>query len=272
METRKIISAEPDSFAVYLRKIWQYRSLIGTFAKRDLQIKYAQTLLGLGWTILQPAVAILVYTVFFTFIVKIPTGETHYVLFVLSGLTLWTLFSYIFSQGSYSLLNSQDIIRKMAFPKIILPFSKVLVGLTEFGVSFVLLTVAWAIWSRHLDWRVVLLPLPVLGVILFSLSLTLLLLAFSLKRRDLLHVGPFFVYFGIWFTPVFYPVSLIPEKYEEFIYLNPMAGMIDFFRWTIGIGHSFSPLFLVGFFVILILFLVSVYLFKNKEDDIVDNI
>lgn len=272
MPERKVITADSDSFILYLKKIWMFRSLIVTFAKRDIQIKYAQTFLGLVWTVVQPFIAILVYTLFFTFIVNIPTGKTNYILFVLSGLTLWSLFSYIFSQGSYVLLSNQEIIRKMSFPKIILVFSKVLVGLTEFAVSFTLLVIAWGIWSRKLSWKIMLLPLPVVGVILFALTVTILLLTFSLKRRDLLHVGPFFVNFGIWFTPVFYPVSLIPEKYKGLIYINPMASMIDFFRWTILDETRFSSLYIVGFFVILVLFIASVYLFKNVEDKIVDNL
>lgn len=272
MSYKKKITAEADTFPVYINKIWSFRSLVFTFAKRDLQIKYAQTMLGVAWSVVQPMVAIVVYTLFFNYLVDVPTGETNYILFVLSGLTLWTLFSYIFGQGSYSLINNQEIIRKMAFPKIILPMAKVLVGLTEFGTSFLLLVFAWVIWGKELSWKVLLMPLPILGVILFAFSITTMLLSVSIKRRDLLHITPFFVNFGIWFTPVFYPVSLIPEQYEELIYLNPLAGMIGFFRWTIGIQTDFSQFFLWGFFVILVLFTLSMYLFKNVEDKIVDRI
>lgn len=272
MVYKKIITNEPDSFSVYIKKIWSFRSLIFTFAKRDLKIKYAQTFLGLAWSVIQPMVAIIVYTLFFNFLVDVPTGETNYILFVLSGVTLWTFFSYIFGQGSYSLVNNQEIIRKMAFPKIILPLAKVMVGLTEFGVSFLLLSIAWLFWGNGFDWRLFFMPLPILGVLLFAFSITIFLLSASIKRRDLLHIAPFFVNFGIWFTPVFYPVSLIPDKYQEWIYLNPLAGMIVFFRWTIGIETDFSQFFLIGLCLILFLFVLSVYLFKNMEDKIVDNI
>lgn len=272
MPEHKIITPQPDTFVQYLKKIWKFRSLAITFARRDIQVKYAQTFLGLLWTFIQPFIAISVYTLFFTLVIDIPAGKTNYILFVLSGLTLWTLFSYIFSQGSYVLLNNQEIIRKMAFPKIVLLLSKMLVGITEFAVSFILLVIAWGIWSRELSWKIIFMPLPILGVILFALTVTIFLLAFSLKRRDLLHIGPFFVNFGIWFTPVFYPVFIIPEKYKELIYLNPMASMIDFFRWTISVQDDFSQFFLFGFCVILILFIASIYLFKNVEDKIVDNL
>lgn len=272
MTPKKIITARPDTLKEYLFKIWENKALILTFAKRDIKVKYAQTLLGLSWSVLQPATAIIVYSLFFHFVVKIDTGEVHYVLFVISGLTCWTLFSYIFSQGSFVLMGSQEIIKKMAFPKIILVFSKVLVGLTEFLVSFVLLVLVWLFLGSPLSWKVLFLPIPIIGIILIALAITLMLLAFSIKRRDLLHIGPFMVYFGIWFTPVFYPVSLVPEQFKEFIYLNPIAAMIDMFRWSIGVNNDFSHFFIIGFFVTLIWFLLSLVLFKNKEDQIVDNL
>ncbi len=258
--------------ATYIGKIWKHKSLAYAFARRDLKIKFAQTWLGLSWSIVQPLFATVVYTLFFTFVVKIPTNDTPYILFVLSGLSLWSLFTYIFSQGVGVLLGNQEVIRKMAFPKIILPLSKVIVGFLEFLVSFTLFFVAWTIWNLHLDWKLFLILIPIAGIALFGFALTLLLLTFSIKQRDLLHIGPFLVYFGIWFTPVFYPVSLIPEQFKDWIYLNPAAGMIDFFRWTTGISASFSNFYIVDFAVILVLFAFSVFLFKNAEDGIVDNI
>ncbi len=270
MNPYTLITAEPDSMQVYLKKIWRSRSLILTFARRDLEVKYAQTYLGLAWTILQPATAIIVYTLFFQFVVKIDTGEVPYVLFVLSGLSCWTLFSYIFGQSSQVLLSNQDIIKKMAFPKIVLVFAKVLVGMVEFLVSFLLLLIAWIVLGNQASWHIVFILIPILGIILLSVAVSLILLSFSIRRRDLLHIGPFLVYFGIWFTPVFYPVSIIPAQYGEYLYVNPLASLIDFFRWTIGVNADFSHFFLIGFFVALGLFLASVYLFKKKEDFIVD--
>lgn len=270
MKPYTLITSEPDSMQVYLKKIWCSRALILTFARRDLKVKYSQTNLGLAWTILQPATAIIVYTLFFQFVLKIETGEVPYVLFVLSGLSCWTLFSYIFGQSSHVLLSNQDIIKKMAIPKIVLVFAKVLVGVVEFLVSFLLLLVAFIVLDNQAPWHIVFILFPILGIILLSVAVSLILLSFSIRRRDLLHVGPFLIYFGIWFTPVFYPVSIIPAQFGEYLYLNPLASLIDFFRWTIGVNPDFSNLFLIGFFVALGLFFASIYLFKNKEDFIVD--
>ena len=272
MGVKKIITAAPDTLPVYLRKVWEYRALIVTFAKRDIKIKYAQTWLGLGWALLQPATAVIVYTLFFHFVVKVDTGNVSYVLFVLRGFTGWNLFSYLFSQGSASLLGNQDVLKKMSFPKIILPLSKVLTGLTEFMVSFALLSVIWAFSGVKAGFRILLLPMPVLGLIFFALAVTLVILSLSIRYRDILHIGPFLVYFGIWFTPVFYPVSMIPPQYAHFIYLNPVAGMIDFFRWTLGISDTFSPLFVWGFIATFVCLILSVVMFKRMEDDIIDTL
>lgn len=265
-----MITPEPDSMTDYLRKVWHYRMLIVTFAKRDLQVKYAQTWIGLGWALLQPATAIVVYTLFFHFVVKVDTGDVPYVLFVLAGFTGWNLFSYIFGQGSGSLLGNQDALKKMAFPKIILPLSKVLTGLVEFLVSFVLLLGAWIYFGPKVGPEILLLPLPVLGLIFFALAVTLLLLAVSVNYRDLLHIGPFLVYFGIWFTPVFYPTSLLPAEYAHLIYINPVAGLIDFFRWCMGISDCFSSLFVWDFIATLLCLICSVFVFKKMDDKIID--
>lgn len=265
-----VYTSEPDTFSEYIPKIINFRHLAVALATRDLKVKFAQTWLGLAWIVLQPTVAVITYTIFFTYAVKIPTGETPYILFVLSGLSLWTLFSYIFSQGSNALLSNVELIKKMAFPKIILPISKAIVGFIDFGVAFVLFCIAWLILYANFSPKLLLFPFAIIGMLLFSLSITLLLLSFSIKQRDLMLVAPFLVYFGIWFTPVFYPVTLLPENLQQLIYLNPAAGMIDFFRWCFGILPLFSYWFIADFVVILLLFIMSVWIFKQKEDLITD--
>ena len=133
-----VYSSKPDSIIEYVKKIYQNRSLIYTFAKRDLKIKFAQTYLGLAWAIIQPLTAVIIFTVFFSFIMNFKI-EYPYVLFVLSGVLVWGIFNYIFSQSSTSLFQSQDLIKKMSFPKIILPISKVILALVEFLITLVLL-------------------------------------------------------------------------------------------------------------------------------------
>jgi len=266
--TKTIISSESDSLRVYLKKIWQHRSLILTLAKRDLKIKYAQTALGLAWTVLQPLVAVTIYTVFFSELMNFQTSEP-YILFVLSGVLLWSLFNYIFAHGSSSLTQNQDLIKKLAFPKIILPLSKVMLSLVEFSITLILLIALMAYFRVPLKWTMLWTPIILLPLILMSLGLALSLSAATIKKRDLFHIVPFLINFGIWLTPVFYPVSLIPAKYASLLYLNPIASILQLFRWSL-FGGALNPLVLIGLSLSFLIFIFGFFHFKSKEDKIID--
>ncbi len=268
--TKTIISAEPDSLTVYLNKIWQHKSLIVTLAKRDLKIKYAQTALGLAWTVVQPLFAVIVYTLFFSVLMDFET-EYPYLLFVLSGILLWGLFNYIFSQGSTSLTQNQDLIRKLYFPKIILPLSKALVGLAEFAIISLLFLAVIIYYGISPNWKLLFIPAIILVLCLFSTGLSFMLSAATIKNRDLNHIIPFLVNFGIWFTPVFYPISIIPEQYKNLLYLNPMASIIQLFRVCV-FGEAFNPFMLLGIVIGFLIFIVGFFYFKKIEDHIVDYI
>ena len=168
------INSKPDSLATYLRKIWLHRYLILVFAKRDLKVKYAQTLLGVGWTLVYPATAVLVYTVFFSSLLHIE-ARYPYALFVLSGVLCWGIFSYIFNQAGSSLLNDGEMVKKIQFPKIILPLSKCLLALVEFAISFVLFLLLLALFHMPLSWKWLLFPIAVLPVLFASIGAALLL-------------------------------------------------------------------------------------------------
>lgn len=269
--TIKIISAESDTLSLYLSKVWQNRSLITTLAKRDLKIKYAQTVIGLGWTIVQPLTAVVVYSLFFSVLLNFKS-EYPYVLFVLSGVIIWNLFNYIFSQGSTSLTNNQDLIKKLYFPKIILPFSKILVALVEFAITMVLLILLMLVFSVRINFAVIFSPLIIVCVVFLSTAIALILCAATVRNRDLHHIIPFLINFGIWFTPVFYPVSIIPEQFTKFIYLNPMVGYIELFRWAIGLQNNFDPFCFISIAFTIVIFVFSIYFFVKTEDAIADNI
>jgi len=267
---KKIITPYPDTFTEYIKKTYLFRSLITTYAERDLKIKYAQTWLGLGWSVLQPTISVTIYTVIFNVLLNVQVEDSNYILFVLSGILCWNLFVSIFNTGCSSLMNNQATIKKMALPKIIFPLSQILVSLVEFAIIFIMLVLAFLIWGGNISYKVLLVPLPILGLILFAVSLALIVLTYSVKRRDLLHFAPIAVQFSIWLTPVFFPVYIIPQQYTKYLYLNPVASMVDFFRWTMSIQNNFSPMFFVTLALVIVLFLFSVYLFKNKEDKFVD--
>lgn len=263
-----IYSSQSDSLKSYVSKIYKHRFLIYTFAKRDLKIKFAQTSLGLAWVIIQPLTAVAVFTLFFSILVNFKT-EYPYVLFVLSGMLVWGVFNYIFSQSSTSLTQSQDVIKKMNFPKIIIPISKTILALVEFFIAFILFVVLLFFYKITFNWTMLLLPLLLLPILFFSLGLALLLSAYALKNRDLFHIVPFLINFGIWFTPVFYPISIIPSQYKNLIDINPIAASIQLFRWSF-FGETFSNYVFLGIGLSFVIFVVGFFSFKSVEDKIID--
>ena len=267
---KTVITAENDTLSEYLGKVWRHRAFVLVLAKRDLKIKYAQTMLGVAWTVVQPLVAMLVFTLFFSLLLDVQT-DYPYVLFVLSGVVSWNLFNYIFSHSSTSLMNNQDLIKKVSFPKIVLPISKLLVAGVELGISLIPLMLLM-IWFRiPISFNIIWFPLVLFVIMIFSLGLSLILAASTLRYRDLHHLIPFLVNFGIWFTPVFYPVSLIPDQYKDYLYVNPMASFISMFRWSL-FGETVSVAALSGVLTAVIFLVIGVIYFKRVEDRISETI
>lgn len=233
MNAKKIIHPGPDSLATYVNKIWSHRALIATFAKRDLKAKYAQTFLGITWTLIQPAIFIAVFSFFFGYILNWKTADLPFPIYVCCGLLGWNLFSYIVFQGSTSVLESSQIIKKIYFPKLVLPLSKILIGLVELGISSILLIGLMIFFGVVPTWRIILLPIAIFLSVISALTIVVWVGALSYKKRDLIHLVPFIVYFGIWITPVFFTVDILPDSLNYIWKLNPMSGIIDMWRWCL---------------------------------------
>jgi len=267
-----ILSAEPDSLKLYLSKIWRNRHLIVVFAQRDLKLKYAQTFLGLGWLIGQPILSLIIYTFFFGYVLKISTFEYPYYLFVFSGLITWNLFSQIMNQVSLSMLSNKELITKVSFPKIIIAFSKVLAVLIENSFLLFALLITLVLVHPPTLTGVFFAILILIMVTVLSFSLGLLIASFSIRKRDLAFVTPSVLPFLIWLTPVFYPVTILPANFQDLIYLNPIAALLDFFRWTLGLIPDINHFSFVSLIVTFVLFILAILVFKKTEYDIVEKI
>lgn len=270
---KTVISSEKDSLKVYLQKIYFHKSLILTLAKRDLKVKYAQTSLGLLWTAIQPLTGLLIFTFFFNKVMKIESiPESGYAVFAFTGMTSWYFFSYLVYQSSTSLIQNQELMKKIYFPKLILPISKVLVGLVDFGISMILLLIIMMINGIVPSWHIIFLPIFILLNITVGLSVSIWLSALTVKKRDLQHIVPYLMNFGIWLTPVFFPATLIPEKYRALLYLNPMAGIVEGFRWCIWEYGQYDIYYSIGIALSILLLVSGVWYFRKVEDEIVDYI
>ena len=270
----KVITAEPDSLAEYLRKVYEHRNMILTIARRDLKVKYAQTALGVFWAVLQPITGMVIFSLFFTNIFNLEDFGIYvpYYLFAFAGLSAWLYFTYIVQGAGTSLLSEENLVKKVYFPRIVLPLAKTLVGFVDFGITILLLIAMAAVTGNLYPANLIALPLVILVVTFIGFSLAIWLSALTIRYRDFHHLIPYIVNFGIWLTPVFYPATIIPQKIYYLIYLNPMAGAVDFFRWSVMGTPLPSAYFLVSFAVVFLLLVSGLIYFRRVEDLIADHL
>ena len=262
---KTIITAKRQA-GVNLREVFHYRELLWMLAYRDYKVRYAQTAIGFGWAFIQPLLTLLIFILVFNKAAKVSTGEIPYPIYAMTGMWAWSYFSYVMTQAGQSIIGAQSLITKVYFPRIIIPVSKSIVGFIDFLVAFVML-VALMIWYRFIpSSNLIFLPVMIIIVIILSLSLGIWFSALTIRFRDVQYIIPFIVQIGLYLTPVAYPSSLIPEKYKTLYYLNPMAGVMDGFRWCVFGASLPEPKYLIYSAVVGILMLVSgVYYFRRVE-------
>ena len=240
-----------------LKEIWRYRELFWIFAWRDIKVRYKQTVIGAGWAILQPLFSMFIFTIFFGNFAKIPSGELPYPLFVLIGLVFWNYFSGILSRASNSLIENEGIVKKVYFPREILPLSAAGSNLIDFGISFTLLLIVSLYF--HFVPNILIVVVIFMGLIIGTLGawgLGFILSAINIKYRDVRYALPFFLQMMIFLTPVIYPISIMRSSFRYLIALNPMTGVISaarvafsggsFIDWEIlAISAGTSILFLI---------------------------
>jgi len=223
----------------YWLDLWRYRELFRVLAWRDLSVRYKQTVIGVLWALIRPVLTVLVFTIIFGQIARLPSdGTAPYPLMVLAGILPWTLFSSGLSEASNSLVNNANLISKVYFPRLIVPTASVVVALVDFLISFSILVLLMG-WYQFLPgWQILVLPVFVLLAFFASVGPALWITALNVKYRDFRYVIPFIVQFGLYVSPVGFSSSVVPEQWRLLYSLNPMAGVIDGFRWCILGGQS----------------------------------
>lgn len=271
METTLIISADSKNNRLNLKKVWQFRSLLFSFTKRDIQVLYAQTKLGIVWSFIQAITAGFIIFFFFGHLIKVPIpNNIPYIIYAYPGMMAWYYFAKIISLSGTSLVEAQQIIKKVYFPKLILPISKSLVGLIDFIVWFIVYIGILLIYRHPLSIFVVLLPIAIVLNIITGLSIAIWLSALTVKYRDFHHIIPYLIGYGIFVTPVFFPSAMIPQQYHFLIFLNPMAGSIAFMRWCL-LDSEFSLLsYSLGIIPVVVLFISGLYYFRKVEGKMAD--
>ncbi len=251
------------------KKIWEYKILIKVFALRDIKVQYTQTKLGIVWSFIQAIVAAVIINYFFGVLIKVDTEGVPYIIFAYPAMIAWYYFSYIVSFSGTSLLQSQHIIKKIYFPKLILPLNKTVVGLFDLTIWFIVFFGITIYYSFMPSVNTIFLPIAIFFNIITGLSIGIWLSAITIRYRDALLIIPFLIGFGIFVTPVFFGTTMIPENYFFLAYLNPMAGVIALYRWCL-LGTKFSLLYLFGLIPNLILFISGLFYFRRVESIMAD--
>ncbi len=263
--------------AVNLAEVWRYRELLFFLTLRDIKLRYKQTALGVAWAVLQPLLTMAVFTVFFGKLGGLPSDGQPYALFVLAALLPWQLFAYALTQSSNSLVAEQRLITKVYFPRLIVPVASVLSGLVDFLVAFALFLVLVALgplmgWFEVAPTLAVLtIPVFVVFAVLTALAAGLWLSALNVQYRDVRYTIPFLTQFWMFLTPVAYPASLVPEQYRPLYGLNPMAGVIEGFRWALlGTDAPDWGLMAVSAGAVVLLLAGGVFYFRRMEKHFAD--
>lgn len=243
---RTIILRPGSADGHYWTDLWHYRELFAILAWRDVAVRYKQTVIGIGWAVIRPFLTMVIFTIVFSRLAKLPTeGAAPYPVMVFAGMLPWFLFSSILGDASLSLVGNANLISKVYFPRIIIPASAAVVALVDFAVNLVLMFGLMA-WFRFLpDWKILLLPGFIVLAVLASLGPALFITALNVKYRDFRYIIPFIMQFGLYVSPVGFSSAVVPERWRFVYSLNPVVGVIDGFRWCLLGGQR--PLYIPGF-------------------------
>lgn len=252
--------------ALDLRELWSYRELLYFLAWRDLKVRYKQTVLGIAWVVLQPLFLMIVFTVFLGMLARVPSEPgVAYPLFVYVGLLPWTFFSTAVTSAGSSLVSSSYLITKVYFPRIIIPSAVILARLVDFGIAFVMLVPLAIYYGVTLTWNLAMLPVLILLTVLLVLGLGTLVSALNVRYRDVGVILPVVVQFWMFVSPVFYPTTLVPPKWQTFYALNPLVGIIDGFRAAL-FGRPFNwTAIAISAGITVVLLVYALYMFRRAE-------
>jgi lipopolysaccharide transport system permease protein len=254
-----------------LRELWEYRELLYFFVWRDIKVRYKQTALGAAWALLQPLLTMMMFSLFFGRLVHIPSEGLPYPIFYYSALLPWTYFASALQTGTMTIVGNQHIITKVYFPRLMLPLAAVLPGLVDFAISFAMFVVLLLLYHIRPTAMIVFLPGFLLLAIATALGVSLWLSALMALYRDVRYVVPFLVQFWMFASPVVYPTALVPHRWRWLYGLNPMAGVIEGFRWSLT-GRGNAPGLLTGISVtaVLLVLIGGMAYFQRMETTVAD--
>lgn len=257
----------------YWSDLWAYRELFAILAWRDVAVQYKQTVIGVAWAVVRPLLTMIIFTVVFGRLAKLPSeGSVPYPIMVMAGMLPWFLFSTILSQASNSLVTNSNLISKVYFPRLIVPAASGLVALVDLGITLMLLFGMMLAFGFMPDWHLIFLPLFILLALLAALGPSLILTALNVKYRDFRFILPFVVQFGLYVSPVGFSSSVVPSEWRLLYSANPVVGVIDGFRWCLlgGQAQLYWPGFGLSLIVVVSLMWIGIRTFRSTEKTFAD--
>ena len=266
-----IIRPSKGWVSLKLRELWQHRELLYFLTWRDIKVRYKQTAFGATWAFIQPFFTMVVFSLFFGKLANVPSDHVPYPLFSIAALVPWTLFSYGLMQSANSLVGSQQLITKVYFPRLVIPIAAVLSGVVDFAISFGVLIGMMVYFGMWPSVNVVWLPLLIVLALVTSLGVGLWLSALNVKYRDVRHAVPFLVQFWLFVTPVAYPSSLLAAPWRTVYAINPMAGVVEGFRWALlGTATAPGPMIAVSSCAAAVILVGGAFYFRRMERTFAD--
>ena len=256
-----------------LQELWKYRELLFYLSWRDIKVRYKQTVLGAAWAIIQPFMTMVVFSLFFGKLAKMPSDGIPYPLFAFAALVPWTFFANGLAQSSNSLLQNSSMLKKIYFPRLIIPISTIVSGVVDFVVAFVVLILMMSYYGIFPSANIVWVPFLLLLVVVTALGIGLWLSALNVQFRDVRYVVPFLTQFWLFATPIAYPSSLLAEPWRTVYGLNPMVGVVEGFRWALlGTETAPGPMVVISALVSLALLTTGLYYFRRLEKTFADTV
>jgi lipopolysaccharide transport system permease protein len=254
-----------------LPELWAYRELIYFLTWRDIKVRYKQTVLGAAWAIIQPFFTMVIFSLFFGRLAGVPSDEIPYPIFSYAALVPWTFFANGLTQSSSSLVASANLIRKVYFPRLVVPIASVVSGVVDFGLAFLVLLGMMLFYGIMPTSAVVWLPLLLLLALVTSLGVGIWLTALNVQFRDVRYAVPFLVQAWLFATPIAYPSSLLSEPWRTLYGINPMAGVVEGFRWALlGTETAPGPIIIVSTVVAVVVLITGIFYFRRMEDTFAD--
>ncbi len=265
-----VIEPRRGSIAINLHDLWQYRDLLYILALRDIKVRYKQTVLGILWAIIQPLFMMIIFTLFFGRLAKIPSDGIPYPLFAYAGLLPWTFFSNALNSSGNSLVGNSSLITKVYFPRMIIPIAAVGSGLIDFVIAFGLLVLLMLYYNIGFSLNILMLPILTLLTALLTIGIGMWMSALNVKYRDIRYALPFLIQLLMFATPIIYPSSLIPDKWRWLFMINPLTGLVEGYRSAI-FGKPFDLTGLsISIFIIFVVLIYSAYTFRQMERSFAD--